>query len=479
MRLPITYLLLGLLLTLTACDKGELLENKAPDTRISVSEINLTGEDRLRSEVTLHWFGADEDGWITGYELSLDGTNWSPVTKQDSTFSFELTLGSDTTDIDFYVRAVDNDDAVDPTPAYLRVPIRNSPPTAIFDTLQTLPDTAYIALTLFLDVDDLDGADNLDSIYIKVNNGDWYGLSSDVSIVTLVPSDPTATGPVNSKVYKNATANLLAAEIEGLVPGADNVFYIRATDIAGADSPIDTSKTVYFERKTSDLLVIDANSGGTSPTPEEVIMPALAASFPTVDVIDLRSNNGAKVPRLWMPTFGFTLLAYDRVFWYGDASDITIDLLESAAGAIQAYLNAGGKILINTSFPSTYTNESVIQEFTPVDSISTVPGTVRLPTDSLVVPHPVTGAGYDTLEASIFVGRATPFYVKSTAEVIYTANLFTSGGWTGPETVAARLTNGAGNTNVVLISVQLHQINGRPAALEGFLNEVLVNEFNW
>ena len=132
MRRPITYLLLGLLLTLTACDKGELLENKAPDTRISVSEINLTGEDRLRSEVTLHWFGADEDGWITGYELSLDGTNWSPVTKQDSTFSFELTLGSDTTDIDFYVRAVDNDDAVDPTPAYLRVPIRNSPPTAIF-----------------------------------------------------------------------------------------------------------------------------------------------------------------------------------------------------------------------------------------------------------------------------------------------------------------------------------------------------------
>jgi hypothetical protein len=480
MRLRPTYLLFGLGLALTACDKGELLDNKAPETTISISEINLTGDDRLRSEVRLRWSGEDVDGWVTNYELSLDGSNWDAVTVQDSTFNFELSPGSDTTDINFYVRAIDNDGLADPTPAYLKVPIRNSAPTAIFDSIQTPPDTGYLAVTLVLDVADLDGEDNLDSIYLKANNGSWIALPKDVSIVTLMPTDPSATGPVTADVYKGGDAQLVNAQLDDYRPGADNIFYLRARDIADSDSPVDTSKVVFITRKTSDLLVIDAHPGGTSPTPEQVIFPALASSFATVDVMDLRSNGGANEPRFWTPTFKFTLSAYDKVFWYADGSDIAIDLLENAAGAIQDYLlNQSGKILINTSFPNTYTNESVIQEFTPVDSISTSVGTPRLPTGSLCVPDAANGTAYDSLEASVFVGRATPFYVKSNAEVLYSANLTITGGWVGPNTVAARLTNGAGNTNVVFLSVQLQQLNGRPAALEGFLNEVLVNEFNW
>lgn len=480
MRLRPTYLLLGLGLALTACDKGELLSNKAPDTTISISEINLVGEDRLRSEVRLRWSGSDVDGWVSSYELSFDGANWDAVTTQDSTFNFELSAGSDTSDINFYVRAIDNDGLADPTPAYLKVPIRNTAPTALFDTIQTPPDTAFLALTLVFDVADLDGAANIDSIYLKANNGSWIALDKDISLLTLMPVDPTATGPVKADLYKGADAVSVNAQLDDYRPGADNVFYLRARDIADSDSDIDTSKVVYVTRKTSDLLVVDAHPGGSNPSPESVLMPALAAIFPAVDVMDLRANAGSNVPRFWTPTFKFTLSAYDKVFWYADGSDVAIDLLEAAAGAIQSYLlNQGGKILINTSFPNTYTNESVIQEFTPVDSISKSAGTPRLPIDSLLVPDAVHGTGYDSLEASTFVGRATPFYVKGNAEVIYAADLAITGGWVGPRTVAARLTNGAGNTNVVFISVQLHQVNGRPAALEGFLNEVLVNEFNW
>lgn len=69
MKRNILLVLAVLVLALVGCDKGSKFPNVAPETRISLTAINLTGEDRLRSEVTLHWYGEDEDGWVTGYEL--------------------------------------------------------------------------------------------------------------------------------------------------------------------------------------------------------------------------------------------------------------------------------------------------------------------------------------------------------------------------------------------------------------------------
>lgn len=470
---------LALVWALSACKKGEPFDNLPPDTKISVSEINLVGEDRLRSEVTLHWFGSDQDGWVTGYELSLDGTNYSPVNVTDSTFNFVLSAGSDTADVSFYVRSIDNDGALDPTPAFLNVPIKNTPPTAIFDSLQPIPDTAFIVATLFLDVNDADGSDNLDSSFIRVNNGPWYSLAPTVTTVTLVPQDPTATGATDSDVYTGAAADLQSASISGLNLGGDNTVYLRARDIAGSESEIDTSKIFFVKNKTADVLVVDAHPGGSTPTPEDVYDVALANAIPNRDVIDLRSNGGANVPALWTPTFSFFVNFYDEVFWYSDASAEGVGLLESAAGAIQDFLSQDGKILISTSFPSTYDNTSVIQEYTPMDSISTAPGSVRIPTDSLLMPLGGFAGDYDSLQASVFIGRATPIYVKSIADTMFNAQLFTAGGWTGPSSVGARTRNAGGNTNMVFMSVELHQFNGRPAALEQFFNEVLLNEFNW
>jgi hypothetical protein len=474
--LPVVALLL---MALSACNKGEKLPNVAPDTHISLEAINLTGDDRLKSEVTLHWFGEDEDGWVTGYEISLDGTTWSPVDVQDSTFKFSLTLGSDTTDINFYVRAIDNEDAEDPTPAHLLVPIKNSPPTALFDSVQTLPDTSFIVTTLFLDIDDLDGEDNLDSIFIKFNGGAWFPLGKSVRTLTVVPDDAAASGAVNARLYDGPAATLIPGTLSGLVLEGDNVVYLKARDIAGSESVVDTSKTLFIKRKGSDLLVVDAHPGGTFPSPEEVYAQTLDLVEPNADRIDLRVNGGINVPRLWSPTFSKFINFYPRIFWYGDGSDLGLGLLEDASGAIQGYLNQGGKILINCSFPSSFDNNSVLQEYTPLDSISTSVGSARLPTGNLVVPTQAFATNYDTLEASEFVGRATPMYVKSTADTMYTGNFTITGGWVGPNAVAARSRNSQGNTDLVLVTVELHQLFGRQAALEQFFNQVLLNEFNW
>ncbi|MFN8396463.1 MAG: hypothetical protein U0176_17700 [Bacteroidia bacterium] len=479
MKHRILPILAALMLLVVACDKGEKLPNVAPDTRIALESIHLTGEDRLRSEVTLNWFGTDEDGWVTGYEISFDGTNWQGVDVQDSTFKFNLSVGSDTTDINFYVRSLDNEGDYDPTPAYLLVPIRNSAPTARFDSVQTIPDTSFIVTTIFLDVQDLDGEDNVDSIFLKFNNGAWFPLAKDVRTITVVPDNPVANGATTAKCYLGASATLAAGTLTGVNLNGDNVCYVKARDIALAESVEDTSKTFFIKHKSSDLLVIDAHPGGTSPTPEEVYAQTLDLVEPNADRIDLRVNNGLNVPRLWSPTFSTFINFYDRIFWYSDGSDAGVTLLEDASGALQGYLNQGGKILMNLSFPNTFDNNSVLQEYTPLDSVSTSPGSARLPTGNMVMPTAAFDATYDSLEASVFLGRATPIYVKSTAEIMYTGDFTISGGWVGPDNVIARSINGSGHTNLVLASVELHVLFGQPTNLQNFFNQVLLNEFNW
>ena len=479
MKRNLLFAFAALLLGLTSCNKGDELPNVAPETRISLTSINLTGDDRLRSEVTLHWYGEDKDGWVTGYELSFDGTTWTPVDVQDSTFKFSLTLGSDTTDIDFYVRAVDNDDDFDLTPAYLRIPIKNSPPTALFDSILALPDTAFIATTIFLNVNDGDGIDNLDSIFISLDGTTWFAMAPTINTITLLPADPEANGPVAASVSQGTAATLLPGTLNGLNLNGNNTFYLKARDIAGSESAIDTSTVVFIKRKSSDLLVIDAHPGGSSPTPEQVYAQTLDLVEPNADRIDLRANGGSNVPRLWSPTFSKFIGYYKRIFWYGDGSDIGLGLLEDASGAIQGYLNQGGKILINCSFPSSFDNASVLQEYTPLDSVSTSVGNARLPSGNLIEPTAAFASTFDTLQASANLARATPMYVKSNAETIYNGNFTFTGGWVGPSAIAARASNGSGQTNLVLVTVELHQLFGRPSNLQDFFTQVLLNEFNW
>ncbi|MEL7400119.1 MAG: hypothetical protein AAFN68_06040 [Pseudomonadota bacterium] len=168
---------------------------------------------------------------------------------------------------------------------------------------------------------------------------------------------------------------------------------------------------------------------------------------------------------------------YDKVFWYGSTAEVSI--LENAAAAVQNYLTGGGKVLISTSFPTDFDNSSsAITEFTPIDSAFVGLGP-RLPLDSLLMPTAAFAADYDTLEASIFVGRATPIYVKSIAETIYNGQIFAPASYNGPTAMGALTRNGSGNINMVIVSVELQQVYARPQELENFFNQVLLNEFNW
>ncbi len=477
-------LILPILLLLFACEEGQLLENLAPETRIFLEEINLTGTDRLNSVVNLYWSGEDQDGYVKGYELSFDQANWTFVTQQDSIFRFDITLGSDTTDIDFYVRAIDDQDLADPTPAFLRIPIKNAPPVAVLDTLKSIPDTVNSVFSALWTVSDLDGNETLDSTFLRLNDGPWYAIETRITFATFVPENPMTTGEQAARVYAEASGQLLNTTIQGLRVGEDNQFFIRTRDIAGTFSEVDSSSTFFVKRQSGDLLVVDSH---TSNDPNDVYVPILENVYPDFDYIDLQNNQ----PLFWEPAFGLYLGLYDKVFWYADGTEVAnlgLQLLmEVGANQLQLYLNQGGKLFTTAQFPNSFTNDpttansSAVFSFSPMDSLPTEFGQARISIGNQIIPIGDLAGNTDTLEASRFITGADPFYPKNPVNALYTGELILSNGapWPGPPTVCSRSVYTNGLTNQVFFSIELHKLNGRPDDLQNFIDWVLNTEFNW
>jgi len=238
------YLLVVALLVLFAsCEKtGEENANKLPDTKIAFEEIDLSGDDRLTSSVRLSWFGTDGDGYITGFEISIDNGDWFFTEKQDSTFRFLISAGGDSADISFQVRAIDNDNILDPTPASLIIPIKNTAPIATIDNSTISSDSTLVVLTFDWSVEDPDGFETLQEVQIKANDGSWTSIpyNEGTNLISIVPQNPTQLGLQSADIYLG-TANEPAIQIDGFINGDSNTFFLKSIDIANKESVPDLS----------------------------------------------------------------------------------------------------------------------------------------------------------------------------------------------------------------------------------------------
>ncbi|MEL6253206.1 MAG: hypothetical protein AAFR87_14440 [Bacteroidota bacterium] len=473
-------LLILLPIVLVACEEGTPFANMAPDTKIFLDEIKLEGDNRLNSVLTLHWIGEDQDGYVTGYELSFDNLSWSFTERTDSTFRFDIPEGSDTNDIDFYVRAIDDKGEVDPEAAFLRVPIKNTPPTALLDTINVVPDVVYSAWSVFFTVDDLDGFETLDSTFVRINDGAWFAIDRNVNFLTFVPVNSGQEGLQEARVYTGLDARLQENLIDGVNVGGNNRLYLRNRDISRSFSEIDSTQEFLLRKRGSDLLVIDAHGANAANT---VYFPILDQVYAGYDYINLQ----VEIPPFWAPTFGFILSEYDKVFWYSDGDDNLLQsqqlLMETAANQIQTYLNDGGKLLMSARFPVSFNDpgqkgSSLVFAFTPMDSLSSSRGQARIATNSKVFPT-AGFAEYDTLVASGFIAGVDAFYPKDPANSMFEGELLSSGGWVGPPTIIAKSLFTNGQTNQVFVGVELHRLNQDVTALQSFFDRVLNVEFDW
>lgn len=466
------------MLALTACKEGALLPNTAPETQISVDTIVVSAENRLNSVVELHWSGEDRDGYVTSYEISVNGGTWANVgATTDSVFRFDITTG-DTANIRFAVRAIDNQGMKDPSAAELIIPVKNTPPVARFDSKKTVPAAVQTVFSVLFNVSDPDGVENLDSVFVKINEGKWFPVSKNISFLTFIPTQASVAGSQATTLLLGTEMRPAQRTIDGLIVGDTNRVYVRARDISGAFSAIDSTSKFFLKRKTGNLLVIDDHKDAVASS---TYAPALNAVSPLRDSLDLLAN----IPPFW-ETFGMMMRQYDRVFWYSDgAEDVAFGRqmhIEVAAVILQQYLNNGGKLLISTTFPDRLktkgTTSSPIWGFSPIDSLSTSLGQARISRDSAAVPT-AAATGYAALVSEATITGVKPFYPKNTNATLFTAQLTRIGGWAGPNTVCGTTTYNNGRLNQVFWAVELHKLNKNPVAMQQFFSRLLNTDFAW
>ena len=182
-----------------------------------LTRLYTTGLDTTPSRQIIHWWGDDPDGIVAGYYFQWDYMG-APLYTTAEYDTFYVPIRSRYDEFSFKVWAVDDQGLQDPTPAQLRFPVFNTPPTLSF-RLDSNPRvtgnnnvTAYTfpTRTFVWDAADDDGKETLTHIYYALDDtSNWVALAGDVDQITL----------------------------RELAPG-EHRFYVKAEDISGATSPV-------------------------------------------------------------------------------------------------------------------------------------------------------------------------------------------------------------------------------------------------
>ncbi len=447
-----------------------------PSTKIFLSSINLPDSNSLSGRFRLYWSGESANGYIRGFEIASDTLacnssaenenrlKWTFTPNTDSSFLFPIKKNETYADISFYARAIDDRYVKDPLPPCLAIPIKNARPVIELAkpyaaSTRVLNDTVQSVFTLSWQATDDDGFANIDSVYIKVNQSEWIGFSRNVSLVTIMPTDPSATDSSSIKILIGESASISKLAAAQLYMNRQNQVLVKAKDISKAFSINDSTNTFYLKRKTSDLLVIDSYKIASTVDGNYVksnLDKVYAAKG--YDWYDMNKGADAYLPKYWNLTFLEMLKLYKKVLWYSNnATYGGSQALELGGNAIQNYLNTGGHIFISQSLLSTDIN-SPYYLFSPADSIykNTVPvAQIDSNQVKLATPNTSLGMAFTNLHYGVATfSPVTPFYVKATANALFTSQFNTNTGvpWPGPTTLAALSKNSAGKTNQVFLA---------------------------
>lgn len=473
---------LSLLALLTGCREGDIRPGSAPETQMSYDTINLAGNNRLNTTVRLSWYGTDEDGYVKGFEVSQDQENWDYTTRQDSTFSFDIPAGNDSVDIDFYVRAVDNTGQKDPSPAYLQVPLRNSAPEAFFIDDRGPQDTAFVAATFFWNAQDPDGNNSLAEVQLRANEGPWTTVNLGEPLLSLVPVKESNSGPIDADIFYGTNTTASGTVLKGLRINDTNRLQVRAIDIAGKMSPVDTSPAFYFRGKTPgvDMLWINGHNGGI----RSEYKGYLEAAGLNYDLYDLGGDQGAKIPAYFDPTVQLVFKEYQTAFLnlsntsYGNpVTGVSSTLLDFLAPVVQRFTDRGGKYFLTTSFPkdADVSNTVGVYPFSGL-VLSSQPGSqARITTDSALVP--VNSNSYPRLEPSNVEFGIVPIEASSDAQRFYRAQLTKFRGWNGSTDLMATVRRPSNQLTEVFFAQELHRYDSDPNRLHQLIGDIFKNEF--
>lgn len=414
------FIIIIAIIALIGCEREPPTQpvlNIPPETHIFVEGI----VDTIPARQVIHWWGNDPDGFVVGYHYNWDGG-------EDTIFTVltcdTFVLRAEDT-VNFHILTVwakDNEDAIDPTPAELTIPVRNSPPTVEFKDKSLPDDTTLCVATLYLVAHDIDGDESVAGFY--------YRLDTDISRSFIPVDTPYVT-------------------LRDITLG-ERTFYAWAVDESNALSD-SISYTWWVEEIVSDILIVDDEPGAGAGLFYKEIMESLGLNYNLWRIEDALPYSPFDA-EITINELGFT-----TIIWYTGRD---ICHLSDAQKPMERYLDDGKNLLLvspsvlngfyDPEIPSPFPDNYLGVDLATVIWDKLIPIGSIISRDTLISGYP------DSLKVSSFISKFDAFEAVEGTEVIY--RLSESGLWEGRLGVAVR--HPAQNPNLLFFSVPLDKLNG-------------------
>ncbi len=411
------------------------IENIPPETYCFIAHVDTV--DTVPARVTLYWYGNDPDGEVVGYYYAIDDRDTTFTTKTTEIFIFRVEAGDTYATHKFEVWAVDKEGAVDPTPARVVIPVRNTPPTAFFIRDKLPQDTTLPVATFYFGATDLDGDKNILGFLYRV---DW----EPETLYHFISKDSACIFLTN-------------------IPPGERTICLRAVDESYTMSP-EVYHTWYVKPVVGKILLIDdANVNQADLFFRnflEVYYPEQYTSF--------RVESGLPYSFLDMD-YAINELGFDLIIWY------TADQMEHFSPLISSftrYLDSGKKLVLvspsvlNIFFNPNLPSSPFARNYLGVDTVTAF--------DKFMVRNEKLYpqiTGYDSLICNMpIISRFDGFESVQSAKVIY--RLPTTTRWTGnPACVIAYPSE---NPSVIFASIQLYGFTRAEEMLRIMISSELV-----
>jgi hypothetical protein len=495
-----------------------LIENIPPRTHLFIFSDSTISQQQ--SSLKMYWWGDDPDGLIVGYYISMDGINWHFTTRNDSLIAFPI-QGTDTV-YTFRVAAVDDygngrydnditrngiilgpepytdlnnngryDEGepyidigdIDPEPAELKLPLKNSPPVVKFlvdknNATIMIPEITFTVASFGWTAADIDGDATIKNFYIALNDtAEKIPIPGNTRFITIKASPPFTSDIADADIYLGSQIGIpYSQKLRGLKLDAENVFYLYGTDIAGASSsiiqmpPASGDIKWYVKKPVGEILIIDDNSvNDNSAAFYDAVFDSLGltskADIWNIALGKTSSSPGILMPKYISPQFTETLKLFKYIFWYTD----NLPSLEPAQVSIRNYINSGGKVLFSMIFPQIFDTRG-LSDFLPIDSLSPAPISI-IPQNTKINTTPeALSAGYPPLSIDDNpnpVARIRTYYPGLSAVSLYKLE-FSNNPVIGFKSTDSRL---------IFMGIPLHRSNGSPHQVKEFFRKVFKDEF--
>jgi len=408
--------------------------------------------DTTTSHQVMYWWGEDSDGEVVAYHYRWNfEENWTRSSAESDTFFLPLQITYD--EFLFEVKAEDNEGALDPTPATLRIPVANSHPEIEFannsnPTAGDNPNVTHVTFptrTFSWSVSDIDGLETINQIRYRLDStSTWNHRPGNVSSVTLTE-----------------------------IPTGYHTFYVQAIDTAGAYSnllqfPDSTDAAApngwRVVEPVGDILLVDdykLDNGSTHAFYTDILDSLVGPDDYSVLELDYDEKALPKATTDQVAMFNY----FHTVIWYHYSGAPS---LPGADGALRTYLESGGNIFVSSIFIDTdYT-------FTSIDSNWVVNPSGRMITglDINMVDLSITDSTVTlpslALKTSVLISRrVSAFYPATFIDGETNQDLFilqnsrnTNDAWTGNPPVAQLFRPSTGSGQSIFFSLPLHLCDG-------------------